>query len=283
MATVTGLTAERMMEIEDATIVGAEIVAGNLILTTHDGTEINAGPVTGPVGPPGPTGPSGGSIPGEVKLWPGTVLPNESTYGKWVWADGAVYPIGTYPLAAAHIADAWNTLGGLLSDPGSGNFRVPDLRGLVPSGIDAMPGGSRANRVARSDGAVQAKPIGEEQHTLILSKIPAHSHRGGGLAGAGGVTQNNAPSFTGTPVPAHNHGIPATAVVPDSLGSVNTGNNYGTAGLQVWGHAHADAGAHTPAGTVASHGHSINTDGGGGAHENMQPTVMVPYIVSLAG
>jgi hypothetical protein len=145
MATINGLTAERMLEIEGASVVGGEVVDDNLILNKHDGTTINAGPVTGPEGPPGPPGPASvGAIPGEVKLWPNTVLPEEGTYGKWVWADGAYYPIATYPLAAAHIGSQWRTFDGA-SDPGVPNFRVPDLRGLVAAGLDQMPGGSRAN------------------------------------------------------------------------------------------------------------------------------------------
>ena len=52
----------------------------------------------------GPAGPAGFSaIPGEVRLWPGGTLPNPANYGKWVWADGAVYPIATYPLAAGKL------------------------------------------------------------------------------------------------------------------------------------------------------------------------------------
>lgn len=53
MATVTGLTAARMQEIIDATIVSAHITAGDLILVLHDTSTINAGHVTGAVGPSG--------------------------------------------------------------------------------------------------------------------------------------------------------------------------------------------------------------------------------------
>src|SRR4051794_39642857 len=127
MATITGLTAARMLEIEGASVVDGEVVAGNLILTKHDGSTINAGPVTGPAGPTGPVGPASiGAIPGEVRLWPGGVLPALATYGKWVWADGAVYAVSDYPIAAGHIHAQWKTMGGA-SDPGAANFRVPDL------------------------------------------------------------------------------------------------------------------------------------------------------------
>jgi hypothetical protein len=53
MATVTGLTAERMIEMENATIISGEVVGDDLILTTRDDTDINAGNVRGPIGPGG--------------------------------------------------------------------------------------------------------------------------------------------------------------------------------------------------------------------------------------
>jgi len=54
MATVTGFTAERMLEIENSTVVDGEVQGDNLILQTRDGTPINAGSVRGPQGVPGP-------------------------------------------------------------------------------------------------------------------------------------------------------------------------------------------------------------------------------------
>lgn len=50
MATVTGLTAARMLEIEAASVVAGGILLDDLILTKHDGTQINAGNVRGPRG-----------------------------------------------------------------------------------------------------------------------------------------------------------------------------------------------------------------------------------------
>jgi hypothetical protein len=47
MATITGLTADRMKEIEDAAIVTAEVIDGDLILTRHDGSTFNAGYIGG--------------------------------------------------------------------------------------------------------------------------------------------------------------------------------------------------------------------------------------------
>lgn len=53
MTTVTAFTAARSQAIEDNSIVDGNVVGGHLILTTHDGTDIDAGSVAGPIGPPG--------------------------------------------------------------------------------------------------------------------------------------------------------------------------------------------------------------------------------------
>jgi microcystin-dependent protein len=53
MATVTGLTAERMIEMENATVIDGDIISDHLILVTRGGTPIDAGNVRGAVGPTG--------------------------------------------------------------------------------------------------------------------------------------------------------------------------------------------------------------------------------------
>lgn len=54
MAQVTGLTASRMLQIEAQSVVDGTVDEdGQLILTTHGGSEIVAGNVVGPEGPPG--------------------------------------------------------------------------------------------------------------------------------------------------------------------------------------------------------------------------------------
>jgi microcystin-dependent protein len=243
MATVTGLTAERMLEIESASVVDGEIVDGHLILTKYDGTEIDAGPVTGPAGPAGPTG--SGGLPGEVKIWPGTALPNLAQFGKWVWADGGVYPVATYPLSAANIATAWRTFAGA-SDPGGSNFRVPDLRGLIPVGMDAMPGGARANRMTRAVAITIAARTGEETHIITVPELAPHGHA---------ITD-----------PGHTHTTPAS------------GGTYPAA-------PGADSVAQGGSGSTGSKvtGITINNTGSGIGHENVQPSVFIPYIVCLNG
>jgi microcystin-dependent protein len=261
MATITGLTAERMLEIEGSSVVSGEMVDGDLILTKHDGTEINAGPVSGPAGPPGPAGIS--AIPGEVKLWPGDTLPDITTYGNWVWADGAVYLVADYPLAADHIASQWRTFGGA-SDPGGTNFRVPDLRGLVAAGLDAMPGGTRANRMTRSVAITIAEKTGTETHVITIPQMARHAHGGNVVAGG-----------------AHYHGLgvalAANQWVPGWSGAWIGSMNAAQLGNDL------DLFDTVRTSDFADHSHPINLEGDNVAHENVQPTVFVPYIVCLDG
>jgi microcystin-dependent protein len=251
MATVTGLTAERMLAIEAASVVDGEVVGSNLILSTYGGSTIDAGPVIGPQGPVGPQGPGSGTIPGEIRMWPGSALPTGASYGVWAWADGSVYPVATYPIAAANIATPWRTFAGA-SDPGGANFRVPDLRGLTPVGLDAMPGGGRANRMTRSVAIVIAGRTGEETHIVTNAEMPFHGH---------GVNFSD---------PGHVHSgnyFQNRGANPNSTAGGNAQSEYqgefatpaATTGIQV----------------------SIQGNGGGAAHENVQPTVFVPYIVCL--
>lgn len=254
MATITGLTAARMLEIEGDSIVDGEIIGGKLILTKHDGTTVDAGPVVGPAGPSGPPGPAGGQIPGEIKMWSGTVLPALATFGKWVWADGGVYANATYPLAAGNIGAQWRTFAGAV-DPGAGNFRVPDLRGLVPAGLDAMPGGARANRMTRTVAITLAGRTGEETHLVTVNEIPVHAH---------GIND-----------PGHAHSINGNGVI---YNPATDGEYPIQAGSPHYSFDPAPSSVN-PSGT----GISIGATGGGAAHENVQPTVFVPYIVKLDG
>lgn len=56
MATITGLTAARMIAIEEASVIDGEVVGDDLILTRQSGSQINAGSVRGPQGIQGPAG-----------------------------------------------------------------------------------------------------------------------------------------------------------------------------------------------------------------------------------
>lgn len=261
MATVTGLTADRMLAIEGQSVISGRVAGDNLMLTKHDGSEMNAGNVRGPKGDkgdpgtpgaPGAPGTSvGGAIPGEIRMWPGSALP-AAGYGKWVWADGAVYAVATYPIAAGSIAAVWRTFAGA-SDPGGANFRVPDMRGMTPVGMDAMPGGVRANRMTRAVAITLAGRSGEETHTVSIAEMPTHFHGGGFHNHDVTITQHEA------------YSEPNRALLLGSSPNAFNGNGND---LMAIGNSPAQI---------------IQHEGGGTAHENVQPSVFMPYIICLNG
>ena len=91
MATVTGLTATRMLAIEAASVVDGEVVGDNLVLIRHDGGEIVAGNVRGPAGPSG--GGGGGylqeqSFPAATTSW--TITHGQGTKGMSVYTQNSL-------------------------------------------------------------------------------------------------------------------------------------------------------------------------------------------------
>ena len=129
------------------------------------------------------------------------------------------------------------------SGDGSTTFNLPDLRGRVIAGQDDM-GGTSANRLTGLSGGVDGDVLGgtggSESHTLTVAQIPLHGH----------------PAFIST-----------SASDPDSTGglalNVQTVSTYP---------------AYT--GTLsATPGQQIGGTGGGESHNNVQPTIILNYII----
>jgi microcystin-dependent protein len=114
--------------------------------------------------------------------------------------------------------------------------------------MDQMPGGTRANRLTRSVAIILAGKAGEETHVITVPEMPAHSHP---------VTD-----------PGHAHTF-----------------LYGDRGSGAFGVPPGQTYIPTDQFTInaAVTGISIQNTGNNGAHENLQPTVFVPYIVYLDG
>jgi len=217
-----------------------------------------------------------------VELASGVLLqgtPYVATYytsnsGEWIlhsfYANPYTVPIGgmmpyvgttapssnfALPYGQAISRTTYSTLFGLCSTSfgtgdGSTTFNIPDLRGRIPVGKDDM-GGTAASRVTTAgssiDGTTMGAAGGEQTHTLTTPEIPAHSH---------GVTD---PGHTHTPVSGN---ILVAGVT--GAGFVNPGANSNTSGLN-----------------SATTGISINNAGGGGAHNNMPPSLVVPWIMRV--
>lgn len=161
MTTVTSFTAERMLEIENETIVNAALDGNDLILTTREGTDINVGSVRGSTGAAGSTGPAGAGIAiGQLGMFPKSPLP----FG-WLETDGTTKLISAYPDLAAYLG---TTYGG----NGTTTFGLPGYAGRVLVGRDTTD--------------VNFDTLGEtggsKNVTLTEAQMPQHSHGVGSLA-----------------------------------------------------------------------------------------------------
>ena len=161
MATVTGLTKDRMLDIEAQSIVSGLVdPSGNLILTNHAGVSQNAGMVKGgigDVGPQGPQGPQGkeGLPAGSVIAWASGTIPN-----GWLEANGQAVSRSTY-------SDLFAIIGVLYgSGNGSTTFNVPDLRGRVVVGQDTSQ--TEFDSLNEFGGA--------KTHLLTVAEMPSHTH-----------------------------------------------------------------------------------------------------------
>lgn len=98
----------------------------------------------------------------------GTVLPS-----GWLWCDGSLVSKTTYPYLFAAIGYTYG---------GSGNnFRLPDMRGRVPVGLDNM-GGSDANRLLQTQNSFTQNrktlggSVGEAAHVQTINELVGHTH-----------------------------------------------------------------------------------------------------------
>ena len=155
---------------------------------------------------------------------------------------------------------------------GATTFNVPDLSERVVLGVSN-------NHALGTTG-------GEAAHTLTEQELPAHSHV----------------------VPAHSHGNNITATTPvlshtvtQAVFKYNSPNYRGTGNNQtVWAYSAVTTAAairytnvavenHDPAdctatGSVTVSNPSVSSSfGSGGSHNNMQPYLVVNYIISIGG
>jgi hypothetical protein len=153
MATVTGLTAERMLEIEAASIVDGNVDgSGNLILERHDGSPINAGSVIGPAGPTGPVGEDTAILAAVPVLDVGIV--NQIRAGRLLFASdfsdmGLSAPIGLWNLG--NLLDV-SGFGRNLLNKGSVTF-TGGINGLATTAAQFIGSTAQALYIADTGGA----------------------------------------------------------------------------------------------------------------------------------
>jgi microcystin-dependent protein len=157
----------------------------------------------------------------------------------WLLCDGAAISRTTYAALFGVISTTYG------AGNGSTTFNVPDARGRATVGKDDM-GGTAAGRVTSAlsgiDGIVLGASGGLQDHLLTIGQMPAHQH-----------------------FAASNTGSAATLSSSNYIdNSKDNGGNYSYT-----------LGGITGAATIGL----TSATGGGGAHNNMQPTIIVNKII----
>ncbi len=138
---------------------------------------------------------------------------------------------------------------------GSTTFNLPDLRGRVAACLDNM-GGTTANRLVSGSMAALRHTLGAaggaDTHVLTVNEIPAHNHSAS--ASDSGHAHQEALPYPGG-------GATWNSVSGSSTGVTAGGPNTAT------GYANISV--------------SIGNQGGGQAHDNLQPTILCNYIIRI--
>ena len=171
------------------------------------------------------------------------------------------------------------------SGDGSTTFNVPDLRGRVVAGEDDM-GGTAASRLTAGGSGITGTTLGAsggtETHTLTTAQLASHNH----TQDSHNHTQNS-----------HNHTQDAHGHEIFSTGPLNLGSSEGGTPdfvRSIFQRVSSDTYstkwvaapyAATNQATTATNQASTATNqatGGGGAHQNTQPTIVLNYIIKAA-
>lgn len=147
------------------------------------------------------------SVPtGSVTGWAGSSAPS-----GWLLCYGQEVSRTTY-------ADLYTAIGDQFgAGDGSTTFNIPDCRGRVMAGFDAM-GGASADRLTDQSGGVDGDTLGAvggaETHTLTVAELAAHTHGAEGQGSDALGSQNGPQTRTNT-----------STTTTDSTGSGAAHNN----------------------------------------------------------
>lgn len=201
-----------------------------------------------------------------AELWPGRVIFNTTTQAHEIyrsdfaeWHEGLEAPGSVKEWPSATIPAGWRKHDGAAlsrttyaalfarigttygAGDGSTTFNLPNRSGRFALGVNGP------HPLGQTGGA--------ETHTLTVAEMPAHNH--------GGATGGQSAS--------HTHGS-----------AVSTTTGFGTAGNGNYSLPASNATNGIQTGTASNdHTHGVNTQGGGGAHNNMPPFVATNVLIKI--
>ncbi len=229
MATVTGFTAERMLAIENSTVVDGEIVGDNLILLTRDGTEIDAGSVKGEKGDTGPIGVP--VAPGIISMFGGDVAPS-----GYLLCDGTAVSRTVYPELFAAIGTSWGV------GDGTTSFNVPLIQERFPVGKGSA---AWANALAHKAGSkdlvvpTHAHDMGHSHTVASHNHDVSHGHtsssdwQSSDHGHQGNTASNYVPGYARSPISTDRLAGIANTYFDRSLQVFNNANGSQDAGIQL--------------------------------------------------
>ena len=223
---------------------------------TTNGTDSSWGTVT-----------AGTTLPaGSMQMFAGAVT-QSATAGVvtttapsgWLLANGDLVSRSTYSALFSAIGTVFGV------GNGSTTFALPDLRGRVASQVGT---GTYAGATARTLGGT----LGTETETLSASQIPAHSHPntvGSTAGGSNNITSGMSANTT------HNHSVDRAAWTNSGTAPYTFTGGGSNIALQNIGINNSASLDHTHNVFITN----ANNTGGGGSHNNMQPTIGLNFII----
>jgi microcystin-dependent protein len=198
------------------------------------------------------------TVGGAAVMPPGIVMQFAAATAPtgWLTCDGSLVLRATYPALFAVIGSTWG------ADDGSTNFRLPDMRGRAPIGTGT---GTYSGATARALAAV----AGEETTVLTTANLAAHNH---------GVTES--PHSHGVTDPNHTHSVAGD--FGNRIAHSNAGSFEGLTSTNMTSKTtftSLDAHATGVSVNAAATGVSTQNNGSGTAHNTMQPSIALTFII----
>ena len=196
---------------------------------------------------------------GAMMAWASDVIP-----ANWLLCDGTAVSRSTYASLFAIIGTQYGT------GDGTTTFNLPNLKGRTIVGKDG----------SQTEFDVLGETGGAKTHTLTSAEMPSHTH-----------TQDaHTHTFSGTTSTDGNHyhtsGANSNGFVAHATGGGGYAVGFSNAGAgEMMFYRYTDyAGSHTHtySGTTSSTTATNQSTGGGGAHNNLQPYIVLNYIIKYS-